>query len=136
MRCKLCHGFCGTACLDAVYRDEEFHLHRGSVKLGDTEEQNGIRGDEECEDLKVGIAALLLQAVATSIDALSAGFAIKGDLIHAIVSVLIIAVVTFLICLGGIFIGKNSAPACNEKQRSSAASFSSSSVLKSSSRGF
>ena len=67
---------------------------------------DGIRGDEECGDLKVGVAALLLQAVATSIDALSAGFAIDGDLIHALVSVLIIAVVTFLICLVGIFIGK------------------------------
>lgn len=67
---------------------------------------DGIRGDEEYEDLKVGIAALLLQAVATSIDALSAGFAIKGDLIEALVAVLVIAVVTFVICLGGIFIGK------------------------------
>ncbi|MBO5888703.1 MAG: manganese efflux pump [Clostridia bacterium] len=52
-------------------------------------------------------SALLVQGVATSIDALSVGFTISTyGVLEALVSCLIIAVVTFLICLGGLFIGK------------------------------
>ena len=64
---------------------------------------------EKCEDNKcgVGIVALLVQGVATSIDALSVGFTIaEYDFAQALVSVLIIAAVTFFICLGGIYLGK------------------------------
>ena len=51
--------------------------------------------------------ALLIQAVATSIDALSVGFTISDyDLIMALVCALIIAVVTFIICMAGLVIGK------------------------------
>ena len=50
---------------------------------------------------------LLLQGVATSIDALSVGFTIaEYSFAAATVAALIIAVVTFLICLGGLCIGK------------------------------
>ena len=53
------------------------------------------------------ISLLLVQGVATSIDALSVGFTISSyDLLSALVSVLIIAAVTFGICTAGIFIGK------------------------------
>jgi len=64
---------------------------------------------EKCEDNKcgVGFVALLVQGVATSIDALSVGFTIaEYDFAQALVSVLIIAAVTFFICLGGIYLGK------------------------------
>lgn len=65
------------------------------------------KGSDEIENSKVGIAALLIQGVATSIDALSVGFTIAGyDLLMAIVCALIIAVVTFIICIAGLIIGK------------------------------
>ena len=50
---------------------------------------------------------LLIQGVATSIDALSVGFTIADyDLFHAVTAALIIAAVTFVICIGGLAIGK------------------------------
>ena len=49
----------------------------------------------------------LLQGIATSIDALSVGFTIaEYNWVTALVCAAIIAVVTFLICLGGLYIGK------------------------------
>ena len=62
----------------------------------------------ECEETSaVGFFALIVQGIATSIDALSVGFTIANhDFIHALVSCIIIAVVTFGICIGGVFIGK------------------------------
>lgn len=55
----------------------------------------------------LSLITLLLQGVATSIDALSVGFAIaEYDFFLAFVSALIIAAVTFLICFCGLKIGK------------------------------
>ena len=55
----------------------------------------------------LGLGALLLQGIATSIDALSVGFTIADyDGWHAFAAALIIAAVTFLICTAGILIGK------------------------------
>ena len=66
----------------------------------------GLHGDEE-EAAAVGKGTLLVQGVATSIDALSVGFTIEEyPLPMAFVSALLIAVVTFAICLGGLAIGK------------------------------
>ena len=63
--------------------------------------------EEETENGDVGLRALMVQGVATSIDALSVGFTIaEYDLLMALVCAAIIAVVTFFICLGGIAIGK------------------------------
>ena len=68
----------------------------------------GIRNDSDNEEnTSVGITALLVQAIATSIDALSVGFTIaEYGLIMATVCALIIAVVTFFICMAGLAIGK------------------------------
>lgn len=68
----------------------------------------GIKNkDDEGEKAKVGFVALLVQGVATSIDALSVGFTIaEYGLIMAIVCAVIIAVVTFIICMAGLIIGK------------------------------
>ena len=50
---------------------------------------------------------MLLQGVATSIDALSVGFTIADyDALSALVCALVIAAVTLVICTGGILIGK------------------------------
>ncbi|MGN0905915.1 MAG: manganese efflux pump MntP family protein [Bullifex sp.] len=50
---------------------------------------------------------LIIQGVATSIDALSVGFTIaEYDLMHASLCASIIAAVTFIICVAGLIIGK------------------------------
>lgn len=55
---------------------------------------------------KLGIGMLLVQGIATSIDALSVGFTIADyGLLMAIVCALIIAIVTFIICMVGLFLG-------------------------------
>lgn len=68
----------------------------------------GIKGDSDGEEKPaVGFTALLVQGVATSIDALSVGFTISHyDTIMSLVCCLLIAVVTFFICFGGLAIGK------------------------------
>ncbi len=68
----------------------------------------GIKNeDDEGEKPGVGFTALLIQGVATSIDALSVGFTIADyGLGMALVCALIIAVVTFFICMAGIIIGR------------------------------
>ena len=68
----------------------------------------GIQGcGEEEEHPGVGFAALMIQGVATSIDALSVGFTIaEYDVFSAVLAALIIAVVTFFICMAGLAIGK------------------------------
>ena len=53
------------------------------------------------------LTALLVQGVATSIDALSVGFTISEyNLIQAAVCALLIALVTFVICFAGVILGK------------------------------
>jgi putative Mn2+ efflux pump MntP len=68
----------------------------------------GIRGqDSDVEKPNVGLGALLIQGVATSIDALSVGFTIaEYNLLMALVCALIVAVVTFFISMAGLNIGK------------------------------
>ena len=68
----------------------------------------GIRNkDSDEEKPGLGIGVLLIQGVATSIDALSVGFTIaEYGLLMAVISALIIAVVTFAICMFGLVIGK------------------------------
>ena len=70
----------------------------------------GIRckNDEFCEmPPRVGLTALLVQGVATSIDALSVGFTIANyGLLQAFVCGVLIAAVTFAICYIGLFLGK------------------------------
>lgn len=68
----------------------------------------GVRGgEEEVEKVGVGFVALMVQGVATSIDALSVGFTIaETGLLMATVCALIIAAVTFVICVAGLLIGK------------------------------
>lgn len=61
----------------------------------------------EVEKPEVGLVALLVQGVATSMDALSVGFTISGyGFMMALICALIIAAVTFIICMVGLFIGK------------------------------
>lgn len=57
--------------------------------------------------VSLGFGALLLQGIATSIDALSVGFTIaEYNFAEALVSALMIALVTFILCMAGVGIGK------------------------------
>lgn len=75
----------------------------GSMIIGSIKHKN----DEEENVSKMGVMTLLVQGIATSIDALSVGFTIvEYNWIMALVCSLLIAVVTFIICMGGVAIGK------------------------------
>ena len=65
------------------------------------------RGQSEQPEAALGFGALLVQGVATSIDALSVGFTIaEYNWQAALTASLIIAAVTFVICMGGLALGK------------------------------
>ena len=71
----------------------------------------GLRGKEDgadgTEEKTLGSGTLLLQGVATSIDALSVGFTIEEyPFSAALIEALIIGAVTLAICLGGLFLGR------------------------------
>lgn len=64
--------------------------------------------DVECEDKEIiGFSFLIVQGIATAIDALSVGLE-TGDynFVSAFISSLIIAAITFVICYAGVLIGK------------------------------
>ena len=70
----------------------------------------GIKGNVE-EDgdggSNLGFKLLMVQGIATSIDALSVGFTISEyGFLMALVCALIISAVTFVICMAGVIIGK------------------------------
>ncbi len=70
---------------------------------------DGIKSKDEDESKShsIDFSALLVQGVATSIDALSVGFTISDyNFLMALVCALIIALVTFIICVSGVLIGK------------------------------
>ena len=61
----------------------------------------------ECGCSYLTVGALIVQGIATSIDALSAGLNfVKYDVWGAIVAAIVIALVTFIICMFGVFFGK------------------------------
>lgn len=65
------------------------------------------KDEQQSESGGVGLWALLAQGVATSIDALSVGFTIASyNVWNALIAALLIAGVTFIICLVGIILGK------------------------------
>lgn len=70
-------------------------LYDGLIKK-DAEEASGV-----------GLLSLIIQGIATSIDALSVGFTIADyDLASAIAAAVVIAAVTFVICLAGVLLGR------------------------------
>ena len=63
--------------------------------------------NEEHKPFVLGAGLLTLQGISTSIDALSVGFTIEQyPAVMALTAALIIGAVTFVICLGGLAIGK------------------------------
>lgn len=68
----------------------------------------GIRNKDSVEHGQgIGIGALLVQGIATSIDALSVGFTIADyGWLKALSAAVIISAVTFVICMSGLVIGR------------------------------
>ena len=96
----------GKMILEALKKDE-------NGKVGVIVDSDGsyhtvkLKDENENENTKVGFAALVIQGIATSIDALSVGFTIaEYDIFMALICALIIAAVTFVICIVGLVLGK------------------------------
>lgn len=67
----------------------------------------GVKKDCDCEDCSVGFFALIVQGIATSIDALTVGLDIgEYNFVEALVCAIVIAIVTFIICMFGVWAGK------------------------------
>ena len=64
-------------------------------------------GDEDsvCGEYKLDIKELFVLAIATSIDALAVGVIFAAQKTNLILSVLVIAAITFVVCLAGVVIG-------------------------------
>lgn len=63
--------------------------------------------DQQTDGKSLTFVALIMQAIATSIDALSVGFTIADyNLTQALVSVAVISLVTFIVCFVAVFLGK------------------------------
>ena len=74
------------------------------------------KDDNPCDCKGLGLTALIIQGIATSIDALSVGFTIANHtLIDALTASLIIAAVTFAICLCGVSIGRKAGTSLSGK---------------------
>ncbi len=77
---------------------------------------DSFKQEKEEEPPKVGFCGLILQGIATSIDALSVGFTIAGYFLPmALACAGIIAAVTFALCAVGIEIGKRFGTKFSEK---------------------
>ena len=86
----------------------------GKMILEGIQERNS--GSDGGEGACLSGKDLLLQGIATSIDALSVGFAIaEYALVPAFLASLIIAAVTFIICIGGLLIGRRAGTALSWK---------------------
>ena len=71
------------------------------------DEKKGIEDKEDETKDCISDKTLIIQGIATSIDALSVGFTIvKYGPLTAFLASLIIAIVTFAICVGGVKLGK------------------------------
>lgn len=79
----------------------------GKMLLEGIRQKEEVDAETEVKASGVGMKALLIQGVATSIDALSVGFTIADyGFVMALACALIIAAVTFVICMAGLMIGK------------------------------
>lgn len=83
------------------------------VVIGGKMLYDGIKNkddDSKQKGRKLTLGVLFLQAIATSIDALSTGFSLVdiagNEFWHALLSAGIIAIVTFAICLVAVYLGK------------------------------
>ena len=80
--------------------------------IGGSMLKEGLSRPAACRESKrLGFGALLVQGIATSIDALSVGFTIASyDFSMALLAVGIISLVTFLLCWAGVLVGRKAGP--------------------------
>lgn len=79
----------------------------GSMLIEGIKDNRKEKEEIELEIKKVAFGALMLQGIATSIDALSVGFTISNyNAAMAFVAALIIGIVTYVICMIGLSLGK------------------------------
>lgn len=94
-KCKNCSS---QTCQNRKYKFSGL----GKVIMDQCDEKDVIK-----EAKKLSIKTLIIQGLATSIDALSVGFTIEQyGVLQALTASVIIAIVTFAICIGGLIIGK------------------------------
>ncbi|MDD6054786.1 MAG: manganese efflux pump [Clostridiales bacterium] len=68
---------------------------------------DGVKNKDEEQKTVLGVGALIVQGIATSIDALSVGFVMaEYSFWQALIAIAIIMVITFGLCVAGVFIGK------------------------------
>lgn len=98
----------GKMIRDALRKDPEQEAAESGGAPGNSEAPERGGAPERSRTPEVlTMGTLLVQGVATSIDALSVGFAIAGySAAAAFAAALIIMAVTFLICMGGLTAGK------------------------------
>lgn len=78
-----------------------------TVRENHSEDDGGKNPQGEAKTITLTFGTLLAQGIATSLDALSVGFTIADyGFLNALTAALIIALVTFAICIAGIVIGK------------------------------
>lgn len=76
--------------------------------LGAKSVSEGVKGSKESDAPALTLSALLLQGVATSLDALSVGLTISEDgFLSALLTSVIIGAVTYIICFAGAILGKS-----------------------------
>ncbi len=94
----------GKMIIDGVKKPKESNKNANpEVLISDENAETPV----SAKGTTLSLGALLLQGIATSIDALSVGFTIDGyEFLPALVCALIIATVTLIICTAGVFIGK------------------------------
>ena len=81
--------------------------NKGGNDINGENGENGEKGEEATAVTKLTLTRLLVQGIATSIDALSVGFTIaEYKVTEALVCSAIVAAVTFGICVAGTYIGK------------------------------
>ena len=77
---------------------------------------DGIRKKEEEVQTAVSFGGLMLQGIATSIDALSAGLTMAGEQwSQALTEAGIIGGITFIVCVAGVWIGRKAGKVFNHK---------------------
>ncbi len=85
-------------------------------QIRDKRNENSIVSETVAATTQLTAPTLLLQGIATAIDALSVGFAISGyGWVQALVCAIIIAVVTYFICTVGLHIGRKASEKLSSK---------------------
>ena len=101
----------GKMIVEAIKEGKEAGENAADSNAGadaDKSDSDAVSTSVDTEKVKeVTFKALIVQGIATSIDALSVGFTIADyGVLEAVSSALIIGMVTFVICIIGVFLGK------------------------------